>query len=97
MRPDAASPTFDKRFNYRPVVGKLNLLKKSTMPDIAYAAHQCERFSPDPQASHMDMITRLVKYLKATRYQGNMLDPKGVNSFEVYTDTGLCGKVQSSR
>jgi hypothetical protein len=34
--------------HYRSVVGKLNYLKKSTHPDIAYAVHQCARFSAEP-------------------------------------------------
>ena len=39
---------FDQHFNYRKVVGKLNFLEKITRPDIAYASHQCDRFSDNP-------------------------------------------------
>jgi hypothetical protein len=36
-------------FHYRRVIGKLNFLEKSTRPDIAYAVHQCARFSESPR------------------------------------------------
>ena len=53
--------------------------------------HQCAHFSHDPRASHRDMIIHLVKYLKATRTQGIMLDYKVIKRFEVYVDANFCG------
>ena len=70
---------------------KLNFPKKSTRPDIAYAAHKCTRFSQDPWASHRDAIIHLVNYLKAINTQGITLDPEGSNSFEVYANANFCG------
>jgi hypothetical protein len=35
------SEAFDKSFDYKSVVGKLNYLEKSTRSDIAYITHQC--------------------------------------------------------
>jgi hypothetical protein len=43
------STEFDGHFHYRKVIGKLNYLEKSTRPDIAYAVHQCARFSAEPK------------------------------------------------
>ena len=37
------------KLQYRSVVGKLNFLEKDSRPDIAYAVHQCTRFSEDPK------------------------------------------------
>ena len=67
LRCDAASPPFDKRFNYCAVVGELNFLEKSTRPDIAYATHHYARFSQELREYHGDAIIHLVKYLKATQ------------------------------
>jgi hypothetical protein len=39
-------------WHYRSIIRKLNFLEKSTRPDIAYAVHQCARFSNDPKESH---------------------------------------------
>ena len=45
---DTTTPPFDAHFSYRAVVGKLNLLEKSTRADITYAMNKCTLFSQDP-------------------------------------------------
>ena len=72
-------------------MGKLNLPKKSTRTDIAYATHQRYHFFQYTRASHGDAIIHLVKYLKAARTQGITLDPKFSKSFMVYADADFCG------
>jgi hypothetical protein len=59
------------KIHYRSVVvGKLNFLEKGTRPDdIAYATHQCARFSEDTRASHEDAVMWLCKYLLSS-HQG---------------------------
>ena len=37
-------------WEYRRIIGQLNFLEKSTRPDIAYAVHQCARFSSNPKS-----------------------------------------------
>lgn len=37
---DLDADPFDGHFHYRPMIGKLNFLEKTTRPDISYAAHQ---------------------------------------------------------
>ena len=37
-------PPFDDYFHYRSVIGKLNYLERSCIPDISYIVHQCARF-----------------------------------------------------
>eukprot|EP00978_Attheya_sp_CCMP212_P009975 scaffold23904_cov62-Attheya_sp.AAC.2 len=61
------SEPFDKSFEYRLVIGKLNYLGKAMRSDIAYiTTHQCARFSPDPKGEHGKAI-RLGRYLQATK------------------------------
>jgi hypothetical protein len=79
------------KFHYRSVVGKLNFLEKGTRPDIAYATHQCARFSEDRRASHEDAVMWLCKYLLATKDDGIIYDPKRDQSIEVYADADFCG------
>ena len=53
LQRNAAEPLFDETaFCYRAVMGKLNFLEKSSRPDIAYATHQCARFSEEPRVLH---------------------------------------------
>ena len=84
------SPAFDNHFHYRSVIGKLNFLEKSTRSDIAYAVHQCARFSSDPRKPHGDAVTWTGRYLKSTKDQGLVLRPTK-QSFEVYADSDFAG------
>jgi hypothetical protein len=79
------------KFHYRSVVGKLNSLEKGTRPDIAYATHQCARFSEETRASHEDAVVWLRKYLLSTKDDGIIYDPKREQSIEVYADAEFCG------
>ena len=56
LNKDLKGRPMNTRFNYRSVIGKLNFLEKSASPDIAYAVHQCARFSADPKQSHADAV-----------------------------------------
>ena len=61
------SPEFDRHFNYRRVVGKLNFLEQSTRGDISYATHMLARFCNDPKREHGEAAKWLGRYLKGTR------------------------------
>ena len=84
-------PSFDNRFNYRRLIGKLNYLEKSTRPDIAYATHQVARFCQDPKRSHGEAVEHIVKYLRDTRDEGIIFKPQTDKSFDVYADADFVG------
>ena len=73
---------FDGSFHYRSVIGKLNYLEKSCRPDIAYAVHQCARFSSKPRKKHGEAVRWLGKYLKGSRDKGTILHPKRERGLE---------------
>ena len=84
------SEPFDGHFDYRSVIGKANYLEKSTRPDIAYAVHQCARFSSDPKIEHGEAVKWLGRYLRATRDKGlifNLTD----QSFDCWVDADFAG------
>jgi hypothetical protein len=85
------SDPFDGHFHYRSAIGKLNYLEKSTRPDIAYAAHQCARFSQDPRVPHGKAVKWIGRYLRATRDKGLILRADPSKAFEVYADADFCG------
>ena len=87
---ELGAPHDPNTFHYRSIVGKLNFLEKSTRPDIAYAVHQCARFSVDPRESHTRAIKHLIRYLKGTRDKGLILDPKD-HSFDCWADADFAG------
>ena len=69
----------------------MNYLEKGTHPDIAYATHQLARFSSNPKQSHGDAVIWLVKYLKATREHGILMDPSAKGGLEVHVDADFVG------
>jgi hypothetical protein len=72
-------------------VGKLNFLEKSTHPEIAYAVHQCARFSSKARQSHANAIKYLCCYLIATKDKGLILKADTSKSFEVHVDYDFAG------
>jgi hypothetical protein len=91
LQRDELGQPFDQSFHYRSVIGKLNYLEKTTRPEISYAVHQCARFSEDPKQSHAKAVIHLAQYLKGTRDQGIILDPKRDKSLECYADADFAG------
>jgi len=51
-----SSKEFDKSFNYRSVIGKLNYYEKCTRPDISYQTHQCAHFVESTKVEHGEAI-----------------------------------------
>ncbi|XP_071695034.1 uncharacterized mitochondrial protein AtMg00810-like [Rutidosis leptorrhynchoides] len=70
----------------RRLVGHL-LYSQATRPDIAYSVNVLSQFIADPRHNHMEAVTRVLRYLKATTVQGILL-PKGSNiNLEAYCDS----------
>ena len=91
LHKDANGQPMTNEFNYRSVIGKLNFLEKSTRPDIAYAVHQCARFSADQKQSHADAVKRIGRYLKGTPSVGITLRPDTQQSFQCWVDADFSG------
>ena len=70
------SDDFDDHFHYKSIIGKMGYLKESTRPDIAYAVHQCARFSHEPKKEHGEAIKWIGRYLKGTANEGIYIRPK---------------------
>jgi len=84
------SEPFDKHFDYRRVIGKLNYLEKSTRPEIAFQVHQCARFAANPKKEHGYAIMWICRYLAATRDKGLIFKPTA-QSFDCYVDADFSG------
>ena len=88
---DLDGAPFQESWDYRSVVGKLNFLEKSTRPEIAYAVHQCARFSSNPRQSHANAVKFLCRYVLATKTKGLLLHADPNKSFEVHVDCDFAG------
>ncbi len=90
LHKDENGKVFNNDFHYRSVKGKLNYLEKSTRPDIAYAVHQCARFSSNPKQSHADAVKYICRYLAGTKEKGIIIKPES-NTFECFVDASHAG------
>jgi len=59
--PDGDPPT--EPWSYASIIGKLNYLANNTRPDIAFATHQCARFTHRPKRSHEIAVKKIITIL----------------------------------
>ena len=78
-------------WNYRSVVGMLLYLASNSCPDIAFAVHQCARFSHCPRASHEIALKKICCYLKGTINQGIRYQPTSEFALDCYVDSDFSG------
>ncbi len=60
-------------------------------PDIAFATHQCTRYTFAPKQSHEDALKRIGQYLKGTLENGLILNPSDDLKIDCYPDTDFAG------
>jgi hypothetical protein len=87
--PDGESCT--ETFNYGSVVGMLLYLAGHSRPDIAFAVHQCARYTFCPKAPHEKALKRIGRYLKNTRTRGLVLKPSKQLKIDCYPDADFAG------
>ena len=88
---DVAGDPLIADWNYRSVIGMLLYLSNNTRPDIAFAVHQCARFSHNPKHSHGLAVKAIGRYLLCTRDKGLILEPTGDIAIDCYVDADFAG------
>ena len=88
---DADGEPYDGPINYASVVGMLLYLTGHSRPDIAFAVHQCARYTFEPKRSHVAALKRIGRYLKGTIDQGLILDPNDELRLDCYPDADFAG------
>ena len=79
-------------WQYSSVVGMLLYLASNSRPDIAFAVHQCARFTHNPKASHEKGLLRICAYLKGTQDKGLIFKPTFDNiAVDCYVDADFLG------
>jgi hypothetical protein len=88
---DKEGASFCDTWEYATVVGMLMFLASNSRPDIAYAVHQCARFTHCPKQSHGAAVKRIIRYLKGTRTKGMTLTPSKKLSVDCFVDADFAG------
>ena len=78
-------------FNYAAVIGMLLYLSGHTRPDIAFAVHQCARYTFNPTKRHEQALVRIGRYLKGTMKRGLILTPTDSPHIDCYPDADFAG------
>jgi hypothetical protein len=81
----------NETWDYASVIGMLMYLSTNSRPDIAFAVHQCARFTHDPRAPHSVAVKQIVRYLKGTAEQGLIMTIDDKASVDCYVDADFCG------
>lgn len=90
---DSEGDPHDLGFSYASVVGMAMYLCNNSRPDIAFAVHQCARYSFSPTRMHAEYVKKLGRYLLQTRDKGLILKPmpSGNIKIDCYVDADFAG------
>ena len=78
-------------FNYGSVIDMLLYLCGHSRPDIAFAVHQCARYTFSPTRRHEKALVRIGRYLKGTIDKGLIMTPSSVPCIDCYPDADFAG------
>jgi hypothetical protein len=88
---DANGTPADPLVQYSSVVGMLLYLSGHTRPDIAFAVHQCARYTFQPTNRHVTALKRIGRYLKGTQDKGLIMRPTSKIHVDCYPDADFAG------
>ncbi|GKV50509.1 hypothetical protein SLEP1_g57212 [Rubroshorea leprosula] len=71
---------------YRRLIGRL-LYLTVTRPDITYAVNLLSQFMHEPRQPHLDVVIRVLRYLKSTPGHGLLLPASGTLQLTAYCDS----------
>jgi Reverse transcriptase (RNA-dependent DNA polymerase) len=81
---------------FQRLVGKLIYLT-ITRPDISYAVSYISQFMQKPTKGHMELVNRLLRYLKASPGRGILMRRNGHTKIEGYVDADWAGNPTDRR
>ena len=84
-------------FPYREAVGSLIFLCVGTRPDIQYAVGLASRHLESPTNAHVNIVKRILRYLKQTTNYGIRFEADGHNNLLGYSDADYAGDVHTRR
>ncbi|KAK2395080.1 hypothetical protein QL285_056846 [Trifolium repens] len=89
LLPNQGEPLSDSG-RYRRLVGKLNYLTV-TRPDISFAVSVVSQFLNSPCQEYMDVVIRILKYIKGAPGKGLIYEDRGHTQIVGYSDADWAG------
>jgi hypothetical protein len=88
---DANGEPADPTIHYASVIGMLLYLAGHSRPDIAFAVHQCARYTFKPTKKHVAALKHIGCYLKGTRDKRIFMRPLPDLKVDCYPDADFAG------
>jgi hypothetical protein len=90
---DKSGPPHSEDWSYASAVGMLMYLAGNAHPEIAFAVHQCARFTHCPKQTHTTAIKHIAKYPKGIldNDQGLIFHPTNDLTLDCYVDADFAG------
>lgn len=88
---DASGDPASGSFNYAAVIGMMLYLSGHSRPDIAFAVHQCARYTFAPTRRHEAALVRIGRYLKGTMHRGLIMSPCNDPRLDCFPDADFAG------
>ena len=88
--------TSANRGRYQRLVRKLIYLSH-TRPNITYAVNVMSQFMHDPKKPHMDVVEKILRYLKSAPRKCLLFSTQGHLKVEGYTDVDWAGSADDKR
>jgi Reverse transcriptase (RNA-dependent DNA polymerase) len=84
-------PPHDEDWEYASMIGMLMYLSCNSRPDIAFAVHQCARFTHNPRRGHTQAVKQIVRYISGTMDEGLVFETTKQPMVDCYVDADFCG------
>jgi hypothetical protein len=84
-------PPHNEDWEYSFMIGVLIYLACNSRPDIAFAVHQCARFTHNPRHGHTQAVRQIVQYLLGTVDEGLVFETTKQTMVDCYVDADFCG------
>jgi hypothetical protein len=86
----------DNPTHYRSLTRALQYLTL-TRPEISYAVQQACLFMHAPRSSHLNLVKRIIPYIKGTLDLGTSITPSSTSSLTAYSDADWAGCLDTRR
>ena len=88
---DKKGPPSEGKWKYDSVIGMLMYLASNSKLDIAFAVHQCARFTHCTKRSHEQAVIQICRYLKGTINDGLIFKPTKDLRVDLFCDADFAG------
>ncbi|XP_043700131.1 uncharacterized mitochondrial protein AtMg00810-like [Telopea speciosissima] len=93
---ESGGESFKDDTQYRSVVGALHYVTL-TRPDVAFSVNKVCHYMHAPTEGHWALVKRILRYLKATRTHGLLIEQSTDNILQAFSDADWAGSSEDRK